>query len=203
METDQADRTADLLALADVHRWSVIKMHRTQSVAEHSFATAVITMELAQRMGYSATAVSGMVLWALVHDAPETLTGDIDGKFKRDNPIAKAAINTAEDIAFPWYARFATEVPEHVKTIVKVADQIEALTFLHTWGVGPRADDVYRELLAILFEEVVPHMVELTSAGIADTTADTVWIVRDILHHSVSELNGVQLRRFRDYKEAR
>lgn len=192
-----SDRTADLLALADVKRWGVIKTLRPQSVAEHSFSVAVLSMELAERLFDGKVDYDdGMYLlwWALIHDAPETLTGDVDGKFKRDNPDFRMALIEAENKAFPWYAIMARyTIPERIKWIVKVADKVETLAFIRVWGRGPRADDVYHELLKILFDEVVPEL----ARQIETDTESVEYHVRDVLHHSTSEDNSIQLRRHR------
>lgn len=192
-----SDRTADLLGLADVERWGVIKTLRPQSVAEHSFAVAVIAMELAERLGHGKVDYTdGMHLlwWSLVHDAPETLTSDIDGKFKRDNPEFRAALVEAEEAAFPWYKITARHViPAHVRWTVKAADKIESISFIQMWGKGPRANDIFHELTAILFNEIVPNL-----ANAVGEEADAVsYHVRDLLYQSTSESNSIQLRRHR------
>lgn len=194
-ESEQAiaDRTTDLLGLGDVQRWGVIKTLRQQSVAEHSFNVAVIAMELAERLECTSRSVANIVMWAIVHDAPETLTGDVDGKFKRDNPIVRDTMRLVEDEYFPWYRDCHHTVPEFIRHIVKTADRIEAIQFIKVWGLGPRADDVYRELLSILFEEIVPSL----AVALAVEKDEVVRVVYSIVHHSVSESNSCQLRRFR------
>lgn len=183
-----SDRTADLLCLADVHRWNVVKTVRSQSVAEHSFAVAVIAMEICERLGVYPTAT---VMWhALTHDMPEVLTGDIDGKFKRDNPEVKAAIVAAEKRAFPDLSRIGDP---GVEAVVKLADKIEGLAWISVWGHGPRADDIKRELHGILYNEVVPAV----AIALRQDEPIILAITRQIHNHSVFDSNCIQVRRHR------
>lgn len=195
-EQTASDQTADLLALADVERWGVIKTIRPQSVAEHCFAVTVIAMELHERLRQpNVDALMQTMMWSLWHDVPETLTGDIDGKFKRDNPEFRKALVIAENRAFPWYNAAQEYVKGPVKCLVKTADMIETISFIEMWGVGARANDVKCELRAILFDEVVPNLIRALGS---EASADRVmYVVRDVLHHSTSENNSIQLRRFR------
>lgn len=185
-------RTADLLALVDVKRWVVIKTSRTQSVAEHSFAVAIIAMELSERLSNGKVGnMAELLWWALVHDVPETLTGDVDGKFKREFPAVRSALVEAEDIAFPWYKITRQHViPMDCQVLVKMADKIEAIAFITHWGIGPRADEVMRELTVILMGEMVRHAAQyfsLEEGFVRDH-------VRDLLHHSTTEQHSIQMR---------
>jgi 5'-deoxynucleotidase len=193
---DLTDRTCDLVSLADVKRWVTIKTLRDQNVAEHSFAVAVIVMELWQRLKLREMDIPTAletITWALFHDGPEVLTGDIDGKFKRDFPVVKKAIAEAEADAFPWYRDTIDGISVLAVALVKLADKMESIAFIRQWGLGARADDVRRELEAILFTELVPRAAEVMGKD-EDKVEDAV---RYILHHSLSEENSVQLRRFR------
>lgn len=189
-----AERTIDLLGLADVPRWSVVKVLRPQSVAEHSFAVAVITMELISRLSIHSLAdptTLGAVLWAICHDAPETYTGDIDGLLKREHPNVKSAINRAENEAFPWYGQMRDGMGSALLALVKVADCIESIVYLREWGKGARADDVMRELRRILFDQYVPVLAIL----IGDKDSHTIEAVVRVLDHSTTEAGSYQFRR--------
>lgn len=191
-----SDAVIDLLGLADVHRWSVIRTLRNQSVAEHAFAVAIIATDLTTRLTdwkHGSHNHCEILWWSLIHDAPETLTGDIDGKFKRNHSAVRSAVCDAENIEFPWFAMYASVIQPKVKVIVKLADRIEALRFIQDWGHGARADDVYRENLKSLFDDVVPW-----AAKVLEIDPDTVEAaVRFTLHYSTSESNSIQLRRHR------
>lgn len=203
-----SDRTADLLTLAQVQRWGVVHTLKDQSVAEHSFAVAVIAMELADRLGLPryqklGSAHAGaphdiwdrkdLLWWALVHDAPEAITGDINGKFKRDYPDVKSAVVAAEGRAMPWYYFERPVGNTSLIRLVKVADYIETITFIKRWGIGPRCDDIYHELVKVLFVDATPALAKSINA----TELSVETIVREVLHRSATEMNTAQLRRHR------
>lgn len=189
-----SDRTIDLLGLADAHRWVVIKTLRQQNVAEHSFAVAVVALELAERLSIPSDTVHHILLWSLMHDAPETLTGDIDGGFKKDHPHVGEAVKIAESLEFPWYVRYRDAINPIAYRIVKVADKLETLHFIRTWGHGSRADDVFRELTKDLWGIHVPMLTVI----MPDREVDIAAAVRTILDQSMLESNSIQMRRFRN-----
>lgn len=188
-----SDWTSDMLALSDVKRWVVVHTLRNQSVADHSFRVAIIAISICGRLGLpdqgAKWTLQQVITWALWHDVPEGLTGDIDGKFKHSNPDVKLAITRAEMKAFPW----CEPENEIVRWIVKVADLIETSTFIQANATGPRAEDIYREQTVLLFESAVPRLCEVLELDMVTTTV----IVRNIVHESVSEANSRQLRRHR------
>lgn len=189
------DRTIDMLGLSDVRRWNVVRTLRNQSVSEHAFNVVIIATDLEYRLPIvlPPTEKLRMMWWALIHDVPETLTGDIDGKFKRAHPEVRAAVCEAEDIEFPWFAAYSKSVHPHSKAIVKLADRVEALRFIQDWGHGVRADDVYHENEKSLFDEVIPWAASILEVGVEEVEA----AVRFTLYHSTSESNSIQLRRHR------
>lgn len=76
----------ELRDLQFVPRWSIIRKLRTQSVAEHSFYTAVYANQLQQLMNWEVKSdlISYYImLRALWHDVEECFTGDIPGPVKR------------------------------------------------------------------------------------------------------------------------
>lgn len=188
-----SDWTSDLLALSDVKRWAIVHTIRTQSVAEHSFRVAVLAMSICERLEIPDPKhnfhFGQLLAWALMHDAPEGMTGDIDGKFKRDNPEVRAMIMQAELLAYPW-----VDPPnDEVKWIVKVADYIETSTFIQRNGIGPVADDIFHELEANLFDKALPQMVRVLELEHTPTEK----IIRNVMYESASESNHRQLRRHR------
>lgn len=190
-------RTIDLMGLYDVARWGVIKVLRPQSVAEHTFGVIVIAAELVARLGMGDADLAHVMYWALIHDVPETLSCDIDGKFKRDFPDVRSAVIKAENTAFPWYKAEANDVTPQVNAIVKTADIIESIHYIRTWGHGSRADDVKRELTKILFTEQVPRLVgalrEAHGPDLVDVNS-VKFLVGDILNQSLLESGSIQFR---------
>lgn len=191
-DSDLTYRTTDLLELADVKRWGVIKTLRDQSVAEHSFNVAVLVMEICDRLGINGHTRAASIEWSLLHDMPEILTGDIDGKFKRQYPNIRPVLAAAEEDAFNWWCEQSKVVHPTVNAIVKLADKIEATQYIRLWGRGPRADAAYQELRAVTFG-YVPHVADKAMRPEADVMA----VTRQILDHSTTEAHNIQERMVR------
>lgn len=126
------NRLQDLLRLCYVPRWVISKMNRPQSVAEHSYRVAVIVMELAGAFLDTPTA-SVAIVWALLHDGPESCSGDIPGPFKTS--IGKPLIQFAEEKACPW---FVPILDERISLIVHIADKIESVLWCRDHFVDER-----------------------------------------------------------------
>lgn len=115
----------DLLALSHVPRWSIVPTYRDQSVADHSFRVVVILADLCRRVKLDPPIAA--IFYALYHDSSEARTGDIPSNFK------------AKHAARVEYAINTTGVTQFWQDLVKLADLIEALTWLNRWGCGPHA----------------------------------------------------------------
>lgn len=121
--------------LSVVQRWAVVSTVRKQSVAEHSYNVAILSERIA-REWFSIdddAVLFALVRRALYHDWRESITGDPPS-------YMKWAINEVGiDAVFGDYIE-DHEVDLHpgpeawantVRGIVKVADYIDALIFLH------------------------------------------------------------------------
>jgi len=126
----------DALALQHVPRWSVVRRLREQSVAEHSFAVAIIAIELVTRITTLSICRPGHLLYAaLVHDIDESVTGDISSPAKR----MMGALPTFVAVSPGW-------LPTKLELdVVKLADLIEAYTWLWMNGAGSHANQVRLE----------------------------------------------------------
>lgn len=194
---DLTHRTTDLLGLYDCPRWTVLKTLRPQSVAEHCFGVAVIALELLDRLSNAGPTLDAdmrlqVLEWAIAHDAPETLTGDIDGKFKREFPVMRSNVAHAEAMSFPWYNRASTFVQQYpyVNAIVKLADKIEAAAYIRMWGKGGRCDLVYHELVDIIYKESTLKV----AAALSMSVGEVLPIVRHILTRSTADMFNIQER---------
>jgi 5'-deoxynucleotidase YfbR-like HD superfamily hydrolase len=128
-------RLTDLLALSHVPRWSIVPHIRPQSVAEHSYrvwAIADLLMDLIQYNGDRGEVAK----WALMHDAPESRSGDIPGVFKHG---IEEAIRVREHEVCEWFEDDKCGVSTTALIIVKVADLIETFTFIRMYGTGNHA----------------------------------------------------------------
>jgi len=146
----------ELMCLGDVSRWNIVKHVKPQSVAEHSFLTTVIALELCRL-----TATSGLyphvMMTAMFHDATEAIIGDVPTPAKL--LVGREHFQRAE--AKLGGAIYALTLPDAlpsewdwVHAIVKIADLIEAYVWIADNGVGGRAEVVKMDIRARLTERV-------------------------------------------------
>jgi Predicted hydrolases of HD superfamily len=138
----------DLLAISHVPRWSIVPHHPMQTVAAHSHRVAVIYLELCRRLKKDPS-LRGLT-WAIVHDGPESRTGDIPGVFKRE---VNGELEKAERRVCAWFDD-ALLPPPADKLLVKVADLVETFTYIRYYGIGPHArlvgDRIWQQLDVLL-----------------------------------------------------
>jgi 5'-deoxynucleotidase len=149
------------LRACHVRRWHIVQTSREQTLAEHSFAVAVIAGSLAAAMRWNGLLQESgklkLLQWALAHDIIEVRTGDMPTPFKRDLEAigGKGIVEKAEDrVDAETMAAYRQVRGTEVETIVKLADQIEAIFFLQDNGVGAHAKQVLDGLRAILSDMV-------------------------------------------------
>ena len=129
----------DALSLEHVPRWSTVRHYRGQSVAEHSYNVAIIANEICERLELSSPDVRrhNIILHALTHDLDECVTGDIPGIAKQHYKFQHEPMIDASKFVGVTLAE---------TRIVKMADVIEAYTWLNTHGVGEHARKVVKWL---------------------------------------------------------
>ena len=149
------------LRACHVKRWHIVQTSREQTLAEHSFAVAVIAGSLAAAMRWKGllqdTGKLKLLQWALAHDIIEVRTGDVPTPFKRDLEAVggKGIVEKAEDrVDIDTMAAYRQVKGSDIEAIVKLADQIEAIFFLQDNGVGAHAKQVLDGLRAILADMV-------------------------------------------------
>lgn len=132
----------DLLALSHVPRWVIVRADTRQSVADHSFRTAVIAMELWRRLEQAEVSNPGvdpahLVMYALVHDVDESVTGDLSSIIKD-----RSGRTVVDQLTFPplWAAAGSFTAAE--RDLVKLAEKIEEYTWLVMNGAGYHAQEV-------------------------------------------------------------
>lgn len=139
----------DLLALSHVPRWVIVPHLRPQSVAEHSHRVAVIYLELCARLNLTAT-VEGLT-WAIMHDGPESRTGDIPAPFKRE---LDGKLAVGEQRVCPWLDNRDDSLGSTTYWLFQLADLIEAYTFIARWGKGSHASRAELGLLEKLDQHI-------------------------------------------------
>ena len=160
--------TAEQLRACHVRRWHIVQTSREQTLAEHSFAVAVIAGSLAAAVRYQGLMHDRLQLkllqHALSHDLIEVRTGDMPTPFKRflEQAGGVGIVEKAEDLVDSDHMGAMRQVAgSEIETIVKLADLIEAIYFLQDNGVGAHAKVVLDGLR--------------TNLSVAVNSAEKVW----------------------------
>lgn len=127
----------ELMRLQDISRWSMINVTRQQSVAEHSFNVSVLAqaiLDRANKMSEESTFNSQYIgIIAMLHDAVESVTGDIPTPAKQ----------RMKQLGFDFNEAFKDpdgETPPHgYEVVIKVCDLFESVMYLRNFGTGERA----------------------------------------------------------------
>lgn len=147
-----------MMRTGHVKRWQIVRVAREQTVAEHCYRVWAIATHLCQVMnvpkGLSITA--GM--WALIHDVPEVITGDIATPAKaamraavpNHDPVRNIELSLSDSYRKIWHeAKILKWCDDEMGywpsayDIVKLADLMEAKMFLGCEKMGTHAEDVY------------------------------------------------------------
>lgn len=162
----------DLYRAGDVDRWQIVKTLRKQSIAEHSFHVAIISMRLyddlmsTMSIGYTGENWNPLyekdmcLRWALLHDTPEVLTGDVATPFKL--AIKKAGVDPfslIEGATSDEYRKLRNEVKQSriVGHIVKMADMMESIKYLELNACTTHGNKVQ----AVVLERFLEYLQEV------------------------------------------
>lgn len=126
-----------------ISRWGLMRNLRYENIAEHSLDTAILAHLLCElrnvRFGGNVDP-SKAVLYAVFHDVPEIITGDLPTPVKYSNPAISEAYKQVEadavetllkgvpeDLRGKYAEIFDEENDIEVRKLVKAADKISAL----------------------------------------------------------------------------
>ena len=132
--------TLTVTRLGHVSRWNIVNTSRQQSVAEHSAIVALLAMRLCEKLKLGTDIKRQCSEYALVHDMPEALTGDIPSPTKDEID----GLDELEHDLIGDGSGYTTR--PIVMSIVSVCDLMEAYLFLAENGVGVHARTVADEL---------------------------------------------------------
>lgn len=139
----------DIYRSQHVKRWHIVHTSRQQTVAEHSYMVTMISMVLVEKMEenmeepFGAQEKMDIMKWSLMHDLPEVIMGDAVSPVKR---LAKEEFDKIEKQVDPGLKRYEKGLSDKIKTVVKIADLIDALKYLKTEGMNGQAVSIYSRL---------------------------------------------------------
>lgn len=131
----------DILLAQHVKRWHMIRMGDKQSVAEHSYNVAMLTIKMLRDLdrdgayGITAEEQLSVLEWALCHDIHEIEHGDVPSPSGVDR-------GSTEDIF--WNKRQREVGPSfEAQNFVCLMDKVEAYIYFHHHGFDGKRGDEY------------------------------------------------------------
>lgn len=92
--------TGDITRIRYVVRFPNSRRTHAESVAEHSFFTALFAMLICRSLRTPETVISETLQKALIHDVEEAISADLPRPFKHSHPDLKSAFDMAAQHAF-------------------------------------------------------------------------------------------------------
>lgn len=144
------------LRCGHVKRWHMTRVFREQTLAEHLMLVQIVALEAADRYiagsgGYADPRLFRLEVmeWAMWHDMPEVVMGDIAPPTKKliGHAGGQTLLNGIERRVDGRFTRLDMSTGEVAKLIVKFADIYDAIRFLHWEGHGPRALEIERMMI--------------------------------------------------------
>lgn len=157
------------MRVGHVKRWHMVRVMREQTLGEHLARVQLIAMDVLDEYAKTDDRLRLQVLqWALWHDMPEVVTGDVSPPYKsmmrEHNYTLAHTIDKSIDERFETLSRKSNEIAQ---IVVKFADLAEAALFLEEEGWGHRAveikcelDDSVKSLIAKTSEEMLGDLAE-------------------------------------------
>lgn len=151
----------DIARSGHVTRWHSVRCARNQTLAEHHYLVAMITRELIERIledDISPETRLRVLEYALTHDTPELLMGDLPSPLKRriaeltgeQDPLVVIEREIAPEIA----ERKAALKDSPLGLIVKLADLMDGCLFIREEGIGRHAAVVAEKSEAALRDKI-------------------------------------------------
>lgn len=120
------------LRSAHVKRWHIVETVRAQTVAEHSFNVLLIAEEIGRLLKLPEEQICRIRTYAIHHDIPEVVIGDMP------TPTKKIVSHQYSLYMDSMRAVDPDSIPanQEVYDVVKLADTIDAICFVTTYGIG-------------------------------------------------------------------
>lgn len=136
-------------------RWSIVQVSREQNIAEHMYLVAMTARRYAILVGANASLVRDCVAWALIHDLPEVILGDVPTPTKsiiNSRTGFDVFEETTNDLDWVFSEICknihgeSTMQAVFIRSLVKLADLTEAIRYLQYHGIGGHAKRVQLKL---------------------------------------------------------
>ncbi len=145
----------DISRSGHVTRWHSVRTLRDQTLAEHHYMVTMLANKMVKDILIKPISDSERLLlieYALWHDTPELLMGDLASPLKRQIEEISGNNNPIEQIEneiAPWLSVLSDKIktkPE-LYIIFKLADVMDAIIFINQEGIGNHAKAVENNLL--------------------------------------------------------
>ena len=134
-----------MLRAGSVKRFHIVNTTRVQTLAEHQYNVAIFAAEICRLMGFDDQTIASVTQLALLHDIGEVRTGDIPTPTKK---VLRGAFGSDFDgVLAQFDAVDVSDLPAHIKAILKCADYLDSMFFLGEHKVGRHADAVMADIL--------------------------------------------------------
>lgn len=164
-----------VMRLSSIKRWGIIEMARPQSVAEHSYNVTMIALYFVDRIpnNHKPAQLREIVLnYALAHDLPELVTGDMPTPIKQ---LIKHSLDDAERDLFPILTSYKEALSPLAKVICKMADLIEAIQFARKFCVDSRKEEIIDEMLDKIWEIPELDKISIQQYNAIEATVEALW----------------------------
>lgn len=138
----------DLMRVSHVKRWQIVRVGREQTLAEHLYRVFLLVREFGPLVGLTPEEVKAAEEFALVHDLPEIMTGDIASPVKSHLP----PLDHIEATFTRQHIDAMAACTRKSLKLVKLCDLIEAAVFLEVEGIGQHAYEVEKEIVTKIVE---------------------------------------------------
>ena len=139
-----------MLRASYVNRWHIINVVKPQSVAEHTFNVCLISEYIDKLLDGESSVDT--YRYALHHDIPEVVIGDIPTPAKTLLGLEKSSKMDALCEELDWWS---TCRDDSIKRVVKLADYVDAITYLALNGVGKQAYDVREGIIRLAYNHII------------------------------------------------
>jgi len=134
-------------AMGHTRRWHTAPVLREQNLAEHSALVALLGMWLVRELAITPEEKSDILHLSLVHDAHETVYGDLPYRVKTETKSRGIDLDSECQLAF-WGWEILDRFQPFAVKVVHMADRLEAALHAERW-VPELADETTNEAIRV------------------------------------------------------